>query len=127
MNYYSYNIFDCNIQYNKADRIWYCKYKYGRQRLYYILDGEAWFFNNGNEYPISTGDICIFPVNLEFIMKQYSERKMRLLYFDFETIPPIISDRIYSMRATEDPVALHILGSLERIFEEIREENPSIP
>lgn len=31
------------------------------------------------------------------------------------------------MRATEDPVALHILGSLERIFEEIREENPSIP
>ena len=127
MSYYSYNIFDCSVQYNRADRVWLCQYKYGRQRLYYILDGEAWFFNNGIEYPVSAGDICIFPVNLEFIMKQYSERKVCLLYFDFETIPPIISDRIYTMRAADDPVALHILGSLERVFEEIKEANPSLP
>lgn len=124
MSYFSYHILDCGITVNDADHFWKCKHAYNRQRIYYVLDGEAYFFNNGIDYPVRTGDICLFPSNLEFIMKQYTEKMMRLIYFDFETVPPIFSDKIYSIKATRDPAALHILGSMEHIFREISELHP---
>lgn len=79
MSYLSFHIFDCNIRYNSAAHIWPCKYKHNRQRLYYVLEGESYFFRNGKEYPIRSGGVYIFPLNLEFIMKQYTPEKMKLL------------------------------------------------
>lgn len=119
MSYFSFNIFDCGMQYNDADRFWICKYKYNRQRLYYVLEGEAYFFRNGIEYPIRSGGVYIFPSNLEFIMKQYTSEKMKLLYFDFSTVPPIISDVIFGMMAEDDNVTLGILKAMCQIFDDI--------
>ena len=127
MSFYSFQIYECGVQYNRADLFWSCRDKFNYQRLYYILEGEAYFFDRGNEYLVSEGNVYIFPSNLEFVMKQYSKERMRLLYFDFYTVPPIVSDRIFGLRAESDPVAMGILSSMLELFSELEPTRIGFP
>jgi len=120
-------ILSCGIAENGScgkGRYWPCFDRFERQRLYYVMSSQAVFLDGIREYPLKPGHLYLFPCNLEFVVRQESDERMNLLFFDFITTPLIVSDKPYELAVSRGTALYGLIETLAALFCEHSDDHP---
>lgn len=80
---------------------WYCKKHVGINRLYYIHSGIGGYEDNGKTVPLQPGKLYFIPYTVSFSPFSDANDPIVHTYMDFELIPPIITNEVISLEASQ--------------------------
>ncbi len=86
-------------------------------RLYYVIDGEAFFKLDNVEFELLKNHFYLFPSSLPFLIRQNPENRLNHLYYNFVLSPPIFSNAPICVSVDGHPSFSHFLEIMKASVE----------
>jgi len=109
-----------------APEEWRLKSSIEMQRLYYIKSGKGRYQENGCMKDFIPGKIYLFPYNLQARFETDSEEPIDHIYFDFVSMPPIISKSPIIYEAIEYPEIMKMVQLMDILSASVKRDHMDI-
>ena len=89
---------------------WYCMKHVGINRLYYIHSGSGGYVSGGKTYRFTPNTLYYIPYTADFSPFCDENDPVLHTFIDFELIPPILTNKIFSLEVKDDERILSALS-----------------
>ena len=94
-------------------------------RLYYVIDGEAYYTERGERRRLLPKHFYLFPSSMPFNVQQDSENRLNHLYYDFMMTPSVVSAAPLCCSVDDHPLIQKLLTLMQESVNSYRYEKCS--